>query len=67
VRRQARVTFSAIPDFHIFYNAPVLIVIVATLPDPMVAQGCCLAAQSLMLSAHARGLETCCIGFAGAG
>jgi nitroreductase len=54
----------ASPGFHIFYNASILIVIVATLPDAMVAQDCCLAAQTLMLSAHARGLATCWIGFA---
>jgi len=56
--------FLADPDFHIFYNAPALIVISATLPDPMVAEDCCLAAQTLMLSAYARGLGTCWIGFA---
>jgi nitroreductase len=50
--------------FDIFYNAPTLVVICATLPDPMVAQDCCLAAQTLMLSAFARGLGSCWIGFA---
>lgn len=50
--------------FDIFYNAPVLVVICATLPDPMVAQDCCLAAQTLMLSTFARGLGSCWIGFA---
>lgn len=50
--------------FDIFYNAPVLVVICAALPDPMVAQDCCLAAQTLMLSAFARGLGSCWIGFA---
>jgi nitroreductase len=52
------------PDFNIFYNAPVLIVVSATSADVMVAQDCCLAAQTLMLSAHARELGTCWIGFA---
>jgi nitroreductase len=50
--------------FDIFYNAPALVLICATQPDPMVAQDCCLAAQTLMLSAFARGLGTCWIGFA---
>lgn len=52
------------PTFDIFYNAPALIVIWAVLPDPMAAQDCCLAAQTLMLSAHARGLGSCWIGLA---
>jgi nitroreductase len=52
------------PDFHIFYNAPALIVISATLPDAMAQQDCCLAAQNLMLAAHGRGLGSCWIGLA---
>ncbi len=52
------------PTFNIFYNAPALIVITATSPDAMVIHDCCLAAQTLMLSAHRHGLGTCWIGFA---
>lgn len=52
------------PDFNIFYNAPTLVVICATTPDEMALQDCCLAAQTLMLAAHARGLGSCWIGFA---
>ena len=52
------------PDFNIFYDAPALVVICATLDEPMVLQDCCLAAQTLMLAAHAKGLGTCWIGFA---
>lgn len=51
------------PDFDIFYNAPALIVVCATEPDEMATKDCCLAAQTLMLAAHARGLGTCWIGF----
>lgn len=51
-------------EFHIFYNAPALIVISATAPDAMATQDCCLAAQNLMLAAHGNGLGTCWIGFA---
>ncbi|HXQ45274.1 MAG TPA: nitroreductase family protein [Caulobacteraceae bacterium] len=51
-------------DFNIFYNAPVLVVICATDPDPMSAKDCCLAAENLMLAAHDRRLGTCWIGFA---
>lgn len=52
------------PTFDIFYNAPALVVIWAVQADPMAAQDCCLAAQTLMLSAYARGLGSCWIGFA---
>lgn len=77
--RQAKVTALAAPppgetselraylqsaDFNIFYDAPALVVVCATLNDPMVLQDCCLAAQTLMLAAHAKGLGTCWIGFA---
>ncbi|MGO8915078.1 MAG: nitroreductase family protein [Stellaceae bacterium] len=54
----------ASPTFNIFYNAPALIVICATQPDPMAQQDCCLAAENLMLAAHGSGLGTCWIGFA---
>lgn len=52
------------PDFNIFYNAPALIVICATEPDPMAAQSVCLAAENLMLCARDMGLGSCWIGFA---
>jgi nitroreductase len=51
------------PAFNIFYNAPVLVVICATLPDPMVRHDCALAAATLMLAAHDKGLGSCWIGF----
>jgi nitroreductase len=53
----------AAPDFNIFYNAPVLVVICATDADLMSLKDCCLAAENLMLAAHDRGLGTCWIGF----
>lgn len=53
----------ASPRFNIFYNAPVLIVICSTTSDEMSVKNCCLAAQTLMLAAHAQGLGTCWIGF----
>uniref|UniRef100_B0T0M8 Nitroreductase n=1 Tax=Caulobacter sp. (strain K31) TaxID=366602 RepID=B0T0M8_CAUSK len=52
------------PEFHIFYNAPVLVVICATTTDDMAGKDCCLAAQTLMLAAHDEGLGTCWIGLA---
>jgi nitroreductase len=54
----------ASPQFNIFYNAPVLVVICSTAPDEMAVKDCCLAAQTLMLAAHAQGLGSCWIGFA---
>ncbi len=51
------------PAFNIFYNAPVLIVISAA-AGPWAVEDCALAAENLMLSAHAAGLGTCWIGFA---
>ena len=51
-------------EFNIFYNAPALIIICASESDEMAVKDCCLAAQTLMLAACARGIVTCWIGFA---
>lgn len=48
------------PDFNIFYNTGTLIIIYAKHQGG--AGDCCLAAQNLMLAAHAAGLGTCWIG-----
>lgn len=50
------------PDFHIFYHAPVLIVLSGDGRLPWMAEDCALAAQNLMLAAHEAGLGTCWIG-----
>ncbi len=52
------------PEFNIFYNANTLIVICARQAGMNPAEDCCLAAQNLMLAAHAMGLATCPIGLA---
>ncbi|MHB1456319.1 MAG: nitroreductase family protein [Armatimonadota bacterium] len=52
------------PDYHVFYNAPAMIVIYATTPGPISQVDCTLAAENLMLSARNMGLGTCWIGFA---
>jgi len=52
------------PKFHIFYRAPVLILISAVAQGPWVVEDCALAAENLMLAAYAAGLGTCWIGFA---
>lgn len=54
------------PEFNIFYNAPLLVIVCATAPDDMALKDCCLAAQTLMLAAHAMDLGTCWIGFSDA-
>lgn len=52
------------PGFHIFYHAPVLILISAIEDGPWIVEDCALAAQNLMLAAYAAGLGSCWIGFA---
>jgi nitroreductase len=52
------------PQFNIFYNANTLIVVCARPGAMNAAEDCCLAAQNLMLAAHAMGLATCPIGMA---
>jgi nitroreductase len=52
------------PNFHIFYHAPVLVVIAAAEPTDWAVEDCALAAENLMLAAYAQGLGTCWIGFA---
>lgn len=52
------------PDFHIFYNAPCLVVISATSAGPWMREDAALAAQNLMLMAADLGLGSCWIGFA---
>jgi len=52
------------PNFHIFYRAPVLILISASTEGPWIVEDCALAAENLMLAAYAMGLGSCWIGFA---
>lgn len=51
-------------SFHIFYHAPVLVLISAGAHGPWIVEDCALAAENLMLSAFANGLGSCWIGFA---
>ncbi len=60
-RRRARL---ADPEFHIFYHAPVLILISGIASRPWVVEDCALAAENLMLAAFGRGLGSCWIGYA---
>ncbi len=50
------------PGFHVFYNAPVLVVIAAEQESPWMVEDCSLAAQNLMLAACDQGLGSCWIG-----
>jgi nitroreductase len=52
------------PNFHIFYHAPVLILISAVAEGIWNVEDCSLAAENLMLTAYSVGLGTCWIGFA---
>ena len=52
------------PVFHIFYHAPVLVLICAEAEGPWIVEDCALAAENLMLAAYAAGLGSCWIGFA---
>lgn len=51
-------------SFQIFYHAPVLILISGKAHDRWITEDCALAAENLMLAAHADGLGSCWIGFA---
>jgi len=51
-------------DFHIFYHAPVLVLISGNAPGEWIVEDCALAAENLMLCAYAEGLGSCWIGFA---
>jgi len=52
------------PEFHIFYQAPVLILIAAPAQDRWIVEDCAMAAENLMLAAFGAGLGSCWIGFA---
>jgi nitroreductase len=52
------------PKFHIFYHAPAMILISAAANGPWIVEDCALAAENLMLAAHADGLGSCWVGFA---
>lgn len=52
------------PGFNIFYDAGTLIVVCRRTAGAFADADCWLAAENLMLAATAKGLATCCIGFA---
>ena len=52
------------PDFNVFYNAGLLILICGKASNPMANADCWLAAENLMLASCAFGLGSCVIGSA---
>lgn len=50
------------PNFHVFYDAPSLVIIGAEAKEPWIVEDCSLAAENLMLATHASGLGACWIG-----
>ena len=51
------------PEYDIFYGAPALVVIQGPCGNQIGLLDCLLAAENLILAAHARGLGTCFMGF----
>ena len=50
------------PDFKVFWDAPVLVLICGRSGNSEAAFDCCRAGQNLMLAAYARGLGSCWVG-----
>lgn len=52
------------PDYNIFYNAPVVVLIYGDTGSATYINDCSMAAQNLMLAAYEKGIGSCWIGFA---
>lgn len=52
-------------EFNIFYNAPVLILVLGAVEDPMSTLDCTLCAENMLLAAWSLGIGSCWIGSAG--
>ncbi len=50
--------------YHIFHDAPAIVLVLARSSQSQAAEDCCVAAQNLMLAARDEGLGTCWIGLA---
>lgn len=50
------------PDFKVFWDAPMLVLICGRKGNAEMAFDCCRAGQNLMLAAHALGLGSCWVG-----
>ncbi|WP_370574847.1 nitroreductase family protein [Methanomethylovorans sp.] len=51
-------------EFDIFYNAPVLVIVLGSKTAPTTDYDCAMCAQNMMLAAHAMGIGSCWIGTA---
>lgn len=49
-------------EFHIFYDAPVLVIVLGNNADATVDYDCALCAENMMLAAHSMGIGSCWIG-----
>ncbi len=52
------------PDFSVFYNAPVMIMVLARSDDTFQQIDCSLAAENMMIAARSLGVGSCWIGVA---
>jgi nitroreductase len=52
------------PGFFLFYQAPALIMVLATSSESQATEDCGLAAENLILAARDKGLASCWIGLA---
>jgi len=52
------------PNFNVFYNAGTLILLCGLTDAPFVLADCWLAAENILLAAHAAGLGSCLVGAA---
>lgn len=48
--------------YHIFHDAPAIVLVLAKSAQPQAAEDCCVAAENLLLAARDEGLGTCWIG-----
>ena len=51
-------------DTNLFYNAPLLVIVLGSRKSSTADWDCAMAAQNMMLAAHSRGIGSCWIGFA---
>jgi len=63
VRRENIKKMLKMPEFNIFYNAPVLILIFAAPKGHSHQEVCAAAAENMMLAARSLGIGSCWIGF----
>jgi len=58
------ISFLKTKGTNLFYNAPLLVIILGNKKSLTADWDCAMAAQNMMLAAHSRGIGSCWIGFA---